>query len=124
VNMNRRKQIADILNSLGFPSNLRGYYYLLDAVELCMNDRSLIFSMTNGLYPEVARLHSSTASRVERGMRHAIETAFLYGSTEAQERYFGSSINFNKGKPTNRHFISAIVNDLTFQEAGAAGREA
>jgi len=65
--------------------------------------------MTKELYPHVAKIHSTTASRVERAIRHAIEVSCDRGNQKLIEEYFGYSVNPIIGKPTNAEFIAAVV---------------
>lgn len=65
--------------------------------------------MTKELYPAIARQFGSTPSRVERAMRHAIETAFERGDPGTIEHCFAFSISGDKGKPTVSEFISRMA---------------
>lgn len=69
------KEIREYLIWLGFRPNLNGFDYIASAIELCLEDSNHMHSITSSLYPSVARLHSTTASRVERSIRHAISLA-------------------------------------------------
>ena len=71
--------------------------------------------MTKVLYPEVARRYSTTPSRVERAVRHAIEVAWDRGDLETLQRYFGYTVSNTKGKPTNSEFIAMIADRLQLQ---------
>ena len=42
------------------------------------------------LYPEIAKKNGTTASRVERAIRHAIEVAWDRGDVDTLNSYFGS----------------------------------
>lgn len=81
----------------------------MDAVTLVVEDEKLLYAITKELYPAVARKNGSTASKVERCIRSAIETAWTQGSTEAQQHYFGSIVGPEKGKPTNGAFIGGLA---------------
>ena len=43
------------------------------------NDIELLGSITKVLYPDIAKKYNTTASRVERAIRHAIEVAWSRG---------------------------------------------
>lgn len=64
---------------------------------------------------EVARRFSTTPSRVERAIRHAIEVAWDRGDLETLQKYFGYTVNSAKGKPTNSEFIAMIADRLQLQ---------
>mgnify|MGYP002240785617 CR=1 FL=1 len=64
--------------------------------------------MTKRLYPEIAKRNMTTASRVERAIRHAIEVAWDRGDVDTLNSYFGYTIHNLRGKPTNSEFIAMI----------------
>ena len=68
------------------------------------------------LYPEVAKRFNTTASRVERAIRHAIEVAWDRGDLETLQKYFGYTVSNVKGKPTNSEFIAMIADRLQLQQ--------
>ena len=101
-----------LIHEIGIPSHIMGYQYLKDAVLITMQDRDTINSITKILYPEIASKNNTTASRVERAIRHAIEIAFTRGNADFITSLFGYSINPNTGKPTNSEFIAVISDYL------------
>ena len=72
-------------------------------------------SVTKRLYPDIAKIYNTTASRVERAIRHAIEVAWSRGKIEATESIFGYTVNASKGKPTNSEFIAMIADKLRLE---------
>ena len=78
-----------------------------------------IKQITKRLYPEVAKKFNSTASRVERAIRHAVETGWNRGNAELQERIFGFTIDAERGKPTNSEFIATVADwlNMTLQRS-------
>lgn len=105
-------EIATVLNSLGMPSNLLGYKYLRFAIQVAVREQEVLNSITKRLYPAVAREFGTTASNVERSIRHAIEVAWDRGDIDKLESCFGYSIDPNRGRPTNAEFISKVVDNL------------
>ena len=67
------------------------------------------------LYPEIARKYETTASRVERAIRHAIEVAWNRGNIDAIDEIFGYTISASKAKPTNSEFIAMIADKLRLE---------
>ncbi|MGN0298052.1 MAG: sporulation transcription factor Spo0A [Lachnospiraceae bacterium] len=104
--------LTNYMHQLGIPAHIKGYQYLRIGIILALNDRSLLEAVTKELYPEIAKKTNSTASRVERAIRHAIEVAWNRGDIKAQEHIFGYTINTLKGKPTNSEFIAMMVDTL------------
>ena len=67
------------------------------------------------LYPEIADKYDSTASSVERAIRHAIDIGWNRGNLELMEDIFGYSIDVDKAKPTNSEFIITIADKLRLE---------
>ena len=72
----------------------------------------MINYVTKMLYPTVAKSFKSTSSRVERAIRHGIETAWDRGDVDVLNSYFGYTIQSQRGKPTNSEFIAMIADDI------------
>ncbi len=104
--------VSEIMHQIGVPAHIKGYQYLREAIVLSINDREMMSSVTKVLYPTVAKIHSTTASRVERAIRHAIEVAWDRGDVEVLSSYFGYTIQSERGKPTNSEFIAMISDKL------------
>ena len=105
-------QVTRIIHQIGVPAHIKGYQYLRTAILLTINDSDIINSVTKVLYPSVAKKYSTTTSRVERAIRHAIEVAWDRGDVDTLNSYFGYTIQNNRGKPTNSEFIAMIADNL------------
>ena len=105
-------RIADILRNIGVSANLRGYKYLKYAIQLAIENPNVLNGITKNLYPDVAKHFQSDSSKVERGMRHAIDVAWLRGDVDIQQVIFGNSVNLKTGKPTNSEFIAGVAEYL------------
>lgn len=104
--------ITDIIHQIGVPAHIKGYHYLREAIILSIKNSDIINSVTKILYPTVAKKHGTTASRVERAIRHAIEVAWDRGDLDVLNSYFGYTIQNERGKPTNSEFIAMISDKL------------
>ena len=104
--------ISDIMHQIGVPAHIKGYQYLRTSILMTVNDPELINSVTKQLYPTVAKMYKTTASRVERAIRHAIEVAWDRGDVDVLSAYFGYTIQNSRGKPTNSEFIAMISDKL------------
>lgn len=111
-----KSKIAAILQELGIPAHIMGYRYLKDAIALSIEDRDCINAITKIVYPEVASKNNTTASRVERAIRHAIEVAWSRGNTEILDRFFGYTINPSAGRPTNSEFIALVADKIRMEK--------
>ena len=111
-NKNIETSVTKAIQEIGIPAHIKGYQYLRDAIIMVMNEMDIINSITKQLYPEIAKKYNTTASRVERAIRHAIEVAWNRGDVEDLNRIFGYTVNNAKGKPTNSEFIAMIADKL------------
>ena len=107
--------VTEIIHEIGVPAHIKGYQYLREAIILTINDMDAINAVTKVLYPEVARKFSTTPSRVERAIRHAIEVAWDRGDVETLQKFFGYTVSGIKGKPTNSEFIAMIADNLSLR---------
>ena len=107
--------VSEIMHQIGVPAHIKGYQYLREAIILSINDTEMMNSVTKVLYPTVAKRFSTTSSRVERAIRHAIEVAWDRGDVDVLSSYFGYTIQNSRGKPTNSEFIAMISDKLRLQ---------
>lgn len=105
-------RVSQALHKMGVPANIKGYRYLITAIELCINDMDMLSSVTKQLYPTIAKRYDTTPSRVERAIRHSIEVAWNRGQIDVLDAVFGYTINTRKGKPTNSEFIAMLSDKL------------
>ena len=108
-------QVTKIIHQIGVPAHIKGYQYLRTAILMTVRDNDVINSVTKVLYPSVAKKYSTTTSRVERAIRHAIEVAWSRGKVELLEEMFGYTISSGKGKPTNSEFIALIADKIRLE---------
>ena len=104
--------VTEILHQVGVPAHIKGYQFLRDAILLAVSDHDYINAVTKRLYPEIAKRNATTASRVERAIRHAIEVAWDRGDVDTLNSYFGYTIHNLRGKPTNSEFIAMISDKI------------
>lgn len=104
--------VTEIIHQIGIPAHIKGYHYLREAILLSLDDSQMLESVTKLLYPTVAKRFSTTPSRVERAIRHAIETAWDRGDLDTIQSLFGYTVSVGKGKPTNSEFIALITDNL------------
>jgi len=107
--------VTAIIHEIGVPAHIKGYQYLREAIIIAVEDMDVINAVTKILYPEVAKRFGTTASRVERAIRHAIEVAWDRGDLETLQKYFGYTVSNAKGKPTNSEFIAMIADRLQLE---------
>ena len=108
-------RVTAIIHDVGVPAHIKGYQYLREAILIAVKDMEVINAVTKVLYPAVAKRYGTTASRVERAIRHAIEVAWDRGDLETLQKYFGYTVSNAKGKPTNSEFIAMIADRLRLE---------
>ena len=116
-----KNMVTDIIHEIGVPAHIKGYQYLREAILIAVEDMDVINAVTKVLYPEVARRFSTTPSRVERAIRHAIEVAWDRGDLETLQKFFGYTVSNTKGKPTNSEFIAKIADRLVLEGRNPGG---
>lgn len=112
-------EVTNIIREIGIPAHIKGYQYLRDAIMMIIGEIELLGAVTKVLYPMIAQKYSTTPSRVERAIRHAIEVAWSRGNMEMINRIFGYTIKLEKGKPTNSEFMAMIADKLRMEMRGA-----
>ncbi|WP_066193054.1 MULTISPECIES: sporulation transcription factor Spo0A [Gracilibacillus] len=107
--------ITHIIHEIGVPAHIKGYMYLREAITMVYNDIELLGSITKVLYPDIASKYKTTASRVERAIRHAIEVAWSRGNMDSISSLFGYTVSVSKAKPTNSEFIAMVADRLRLE---------
>ena len=112
MEQNLETDVTQMLHEIGIPAHIKGYQYLRDAIIMSVQDAEMLSSVTKIRYPTIAKRHQTTASRVERAIRHAIEVAWSRGKMDTLNELFGYTVNGGKGKPTNSEFVALIADKI------------
>lgn len=107
--------VTNILLELGIPAHIKGYQYIREGIIMSFYDRNMLNFITKFLYPAIAKKYKTTASSVERTIRHAIEVAWRRGNADVLEELFGNTIRVAKGKPTNSEFMALLTDKLRLE---------
>lgn len=113
--VNLDTSITSIIHEIGVPAHIKGYLYLREAISMVYKDIELLGSITKVLYPDIAKKYNTTASRVERAIRHAIEVAWSRGNIDSISSLFGYTVSMTKAKPTNSEFIAMVADKLRLE---------
>ncbi len=111
------EEITSIFLTIGIPAHIKGYQFLREAVKMVMDKPTLINSITKELYPGIGVTFETTASKVERAIRHAIEVAWNRGRIENINEIFGYNIYTKNDKPTNGEFIALVADKLSMERS-------
>ena len=109
------EKISEIFIAIGIPPHIKGYAYLREGIKMTIDSPYIINSVTKELYPSIAKKFTTTSSKVERAIRHAIEVAWNRGRIEAINAIFGSRIYLGTEKPTNSEFIALVADKLILE---------
>ena len=105
-------EITHIFITIGISPNLIGYWYLREGIKLAVHEPKMINEVTKRLYPEIGKKFETTASRVERAIRHAIEVGWNRGRIDAINAIFGARVYVGNERPTNSEFIALVADKL------------
>ena len=111
------EKLSNIFITVGIPAPIKGYQYLREAIKMSIDNPELINSITKKLYPGIAERFNTSASKVERAIRHAIEVAWNRGKIENINSIFGIKIYSPNDKPTNGEFIALLADKMILEGA-------
>ncbi len=109
---NLDEKISKIFISVGIPPHIKGYAYLREGVKMAVRSPEIINNITKRLYPGIGEKYETSASKVERAIRHAIEVAWSRGKIENINSIFGVRAYASGEKPTNGEFIALIADKM------------
>ena len=106
------ERISRIFIGMGMPPHIKGYSYLREGIRLAVEEPEIINSVTKRLYPTIGVRYNTSASKVERAIRHAIGVAWNKGHIDTFNSLFGVNAYSESDKPTNSEFIALIADRL------------
>jgi len=115
--VNLEEKISKIFINVGIPPHIKGYSYLREGVKMAVDNPRIINNITKQLYPQIGEKYETSASKVERAIRHAIEVAWNRGRIDSINGILGVRAYVGSEKPTNGEFI-ALVADKMLLERG------
>jgi two-component system response regulator (stage 0 sporulation protein A) len=111
------EKISKIFINVGIPPHIKGYSFLREGVKMAVNDPEIINNITKKLYPSIGLKYSTTPSKVERAIRHAIEVAWNRGRIETINSILGVRAYVGAEKPTNGEFIALVADKMILEQA-------
>lgn len=109
------EKITNIFITVGIPAHIKGYQYLREAIKMSIENPDIINSITKKLYPSIAERFQTSASKVERAIRHAIEVAWNRGKIENINSVFQIKVYDSNEKPTNGEFIALVADKMIIE---------
>lgn len=108
-----RFKITTNLKKLGMFSYLTGYKYVVDAIELYVNDSSLC--ITKDIYRILADKYKTNSMNIDRCMRHAIEAVWRDSKLENLKKYYLNDDKIGENKPSVFEFIRCMAEKFSLQ---------
>ena len=113
------EKLPSLLLTIGFPAHFKGYSFLRVAGKMVIENPDVINRITKELYPGIGKRFNTSASKVERAIRHAIEVAWSRGRIDTLNKAFGCRVATKEDKPTNGEFIAMIADKLALEQRTA-----
>ena len=110
------EKISKIFINVGIPPHIKGYGFLREGVMMAVEDPAIMSNITKKLYPSIGEKYNTTASKVERAIRHAIEVAWNRGRIESINNILGVRAYVGAEKPTNGEFIALVADKMLLEK--------
>ena len=114
------EKITSVFLVAGIPAHIKGYQFLRTAVKMVVDNPDMINRITKELYPSIGKCYNTSASKVERAIRHAIEVAWSRGRIDTLNKAFGCRVATKEDKPTNGEFIAMLADKLSLEQRSAS----
>ena len=114
--MTLEEKVSRIFINVGIPPHIKGYSFLREGVIMAVNDPEIINNITKKLYPQIGEKYQTSASKVERAIRHAIEVAWNRGRIESINSILGVRAYIGAEKPTNGEFIALVADKMLLEK--------
>lgn len=100
----------EIFNKINFRRKLRGYPFVLSAVEkYFLHEEEYKRKMYTQMYDEIAEEFHTNNKNVEKAIRKAVEITWTKGNADELYELYGTIVSKEKGKATSKDFIIRTV---------------
>ena len=111
------ERLGNLFLTIGIPAHIKGYQFLRQGIKMVIEQPDMINRITKELYPSIAKHFGTSASKVERAIRHAIEVAWNRGRIDTLNSAFGCKVCTPEDKPTNGEFIAMLADKLSLERS-------
>ena len=111
---NVEKYLTTILLQLEIPTKNKGFFFIKEAVKIAYNNPLSRFNLHEKIYKVLADKYSTTSSKVERSIRHALAIATDQKKMNNFEKLFNIKNNFSILHPSVGEFISLLAESINF----------
>ena len=108
-------RVTQMLQKIGVSAHLNGYHYLRTGILIAIQDPTVLNNMMLRLYPSIAEIHKTMATRVERSIRHALTVTWQQGNMDVIQSVFGCHSSVYE-KPSNSEFIALLADILRIEK--------
>ena len=114
--------VESLLKAISMDGRYKGRAYAAWLLEHLAPSPALEARSMGQLYRSCARAFGTTPAAVERCLRVAVESVFTQGSMRGIERFFGATVDPERGKPTNRAFLLQAAQQIRLDHSLADTR--
>ena len=94
---NTMHDVYKVIRSLGVTSKYKGYYFLAEAVKMCMEMQENPIRITKEIYPRLAKKYKAKPMNIEHDIRTIINVCWTT-NRKAMDDIAGYALSY---KPTN-----------------------
>ena len=98
------KQQTQLIRQFNITSKYRGYYLIIDAIEIAYKNQHQCLHITKDIYPIIARKHNISSRSVEKNIRTIVEKCWE-NNRELMQEVAGCKLTCC---PTNSEFIDYV----------------
>ncbi len=106
-------KISEVLSEACIIPGFFGYWFMRDAIMICVRDCKSPVQLCKQVYPEVAARNYSTESSVEHGIRKTVKSSWELSSPQFKEKYFGAFGLLGNRQPTPKEFILTLAERIS-----------
>lgn len=104
--------VGKAVRDMGIPVNVKGYFYLIEAVRIAFHDKWAVLNVDANIYQPVAEQFNTTARRVSGAITRAINIGWDRCDLGTVENYFGSNAFDTTQFPSNSEFITVLAESV------------
>jgi len=103
------------LLELGIPQQISGARYLVECIEIVVENPLLAMGRKGKSYSVFAERLNTTPSKIDRTIRYAIELCWERADRQTLQKYFGGIIAKRLKPPVNLEFIAVLANRVRME---------
>ena len=93
----------------------RAYPYILYAIEMTADDPTVLFAVTDRLYPAIAARFGVSPSSVEHAIRYSLERCWRMGNRAYLNEIAGYTLPY---RPYAKEFLAMLMEYVCYEKQG------